>query len=103
MKDQKELIVALFLACLFFIMAFLVLACRAGAECRCFYVQGRATQVCQRNTDPPAFCSPGSQDYADQTEHNRQQWKRLMRIKPGSADFNDQVMDYLEGEDEDQD
>ena len=100
MKDQTELIVVLFLLCLFFMMAFLVLVSRAEAECRCFYVQGRATQVCQRNTDPPAFCSPGYQDLADQTRHNREHWKRLMRIKPGSANFNQQVLDAMEGNDE---
>jgi hypothetical protein len=73
----------------------------AGAECFQFYENGRATSVCSSVYDHPRPMSPGPQDYQDQTDHNRGEWKRLLRIQPGSEDFNERVMEYLEGDDED--
>ena len=77
-----------------------ILASLAGAGCVQMYLNGRATNVCSSASDTPRGMAPGYQDLADQTEHNRQQWKRLMRIKPGSANFNQQVLDAMEGNDE---
>ena len=90
------------LACLVWLIGALMLlwVSLAGAECIQMYLNGRATSVCSSVYDHPRPMSPGPQDYQDQTDHNRGEWKRLLRIQPGSEDFNEQVMDYLEGGDD---
>ena len=77
-----------------------ILVSLARSECIYFYENGRATSICSSASDTPRGMAPGYQDLADQTRHNREHWKRLMRIKPGSANFNQQVLDAMEGNDE---